>query len=66
MYWTPAELHDDNQTFSNYNQKRHTPVNGILLSSSLSTIFILLGDFSNLTLFYGVSPHRHFHLLKRR
>ncbi|GAA5905358.1 uncharacterized protein JCM6883_006372 [Sporobolomyces salmoneus] len=39
---------------SEYNDSRQTPINGILLSSTLSTIFILIGDFSNLTLFYGV------------
>ncbi|GAA5879546.1 hypothetical protein JCM16303_003247 [Sporobolomyces ruberrimus] len=42
------------KVLSEYNPSRQTPINGILLSSSLSTIFILLGDFSNLTLFYGV------------
>ncbi|GAA5995994.1 hypothetical protein JCM5350_007010, partial [Sporobolomyces pararoseus] len=42
------------KVLSEYNTSRQTPINGILLSSSLSTIFILVGDFSNLTLFYGV------------
>ncbi|GAA5866191.1 hypothetical protein JCM1840_005106 [Sporobolomyces johnsonii] len=40
--------------FSDYNSRQGTPVNGILLSSALSTVFIIIGDFSNLTLFYGV------------
>ncbi|GAA6013004.1 hypothetical protein JCM11491_000934 [Sporobolomyces phaffii] len=42
------------KVLSEYNKSRNTPLNGILLSSALSTIFILLGDFTNLTLFYGV------------
>ena len=40
--------------FSKYNERQSTPINGILLSSSLSALFILLGDFTHLTLFYGV------------
>ncbi|GAA5976531.1 hypothetical protein JCM10908_005533 [Rhodotorula pacifica] len=40
--------------FANFNERQKTPINGILLSSALSTIFVCLGDFSNLTLFYGV------------
>ncbi|KWU44069.1 amino acid transporter, partial [Rhodotorula sp. JG-1b] len=40
--------------FANFNERQKTPINGILLSSALSTVFICLGDFSNLTLFYGV------------
>lgn len=42
------------RAFSNFHKSRKTPINGILLSSTLSTIFICLGDFSSLTLFYGV------------
>ncbi|BGP06421.1 hypothetical protein JCM10049v2_002243 [Rhodotorula toruloides] len=43
------------RAFSNFHKGRKTPINGILLSSTLSTIFICLGDFSSLTLFYGVA-----------
>ncbi|KAK4331365.1 High-affinity methionine permease [Rhodotorula toruloides] len=43
------------RAFSNFHKSRKTPINGILLSSTLSTIFICLGDFSSLTLFYGVA-----------
>ncbi|KAM0754974.1 amino acid transporter [Meredithblackwellia eburnea MCA 4105] len=40
--------------FANYNLRQSTPINGILLSSALSFVFILFGDFAHLTLFYGV------------
>ncbi|KAI5479666.1 solute carrier family 7 (L-type amino acid transporter) [Pseudohyphozyma bogoriensis] len=40
--------------FSKYHEKQKTPINAILLSSSLSGLFILFGDFAKLTLFYGV------------
>jgi len=40
--------------FARYNERRETPLNGILLSSGLSAIFIIFGDFAHLTLFYGV------------
>ncbi|GAA6059737.1 hypothetical protein JCM10212_001945 [Sporobolomyces blumeae] len=43
------------KVFSEFNSRRQTPINGLILSSSLSIVFILLGDFSNLTLFYGVT-----------
>lgn len=41
--------------FSHYHPKLATPINGILLSSILSMVFILFGDFARLTLFYGVT-----------
>lgn len=41
--------------FAQFNERQKTPIWGILLSSALSTVFICVGDFSNLTLFYGVS-----------
>ncbi|GAA6028057.1 hypothetical protein JCM8097_001851 [Rhodosporidiobolus ruineniae] len=41
--------------FSKFNERQSTPINGILLSSALSTVFILLGDFTHLTMFYGVA-----------
>lgn len=44
--------------FGSFNERQKTPINGILLSSALSTVFICLGDFGNLTLFYGVSRAR--------
>ncbi|ORY79365.1 amino acid permease-domain-containing protein [Leucosporidium creatinivorum] len=40
--------------FARYNERQSTPVNGILLSSALSAVFIFFGDFAHLTLFYGV------------
>ncbi|SCZ98873.1 BZ3500_MvSof-1268-A1-R1_Chr3-1g05677 [Microbotryum saponariae] len=40
--------------FARYNERRETPLNGIMLSSFLSIIFIIFGDFAHLTLFYGV------------
>ncbi|KDE07343.1 hypothetical protein MVLG_02385 [Microbotryum lychnidis-dioicae p1A1 Lamole] len=40
--------------FARYNERRETPLNGIMLSSVLSIIFIIFGDFAHLTLFYGV------------
>ncbi|BGP38489.1 hypothetical protein JCM10450v2_002437 [Rhodotorula kratochvilovae] len=40
--------------FASFNDRQKTPINGILLSSALSTVFICVGDFGNLTLFYGV------------
>ncbi|GAA6018396.1 hypothetical protein JCM8202_001361 [Rhodotorula sphaerocarpa] len=40
--------------FAQFNERQKTPIWGILLSSALSTVFICVGDFSNLTLFYGV------------
>ncbi|GJN87282.1 hypothetical protein Rhopal_000230-T1 [Rhodotorula paludigena] len=43
------------RVFGSFNERQKTPINGILLSSALSTVFICLGDFGNLTLFYGVS-----------
>ncbi|GAA5910297.1 hypothetical protein JCM8208_003500 [Rhodotorula glutinis] len=40
--------------FATFNSRQKTPINGILLSTALSTIFICFGDFGSLTLFYGV------------
>lgn len=42
--------------FATFNSRQKTPINGILLSTALSTIFICFGDFGSLTLFYGVRP----------
>ncbi|GAA5947337.1 hypothetical protein JCM3775_005369 [Rhodotorula graminis] len=42
------------RTFATFNSRQKTPINGILLSTALSTIFICFGDFGSLTLFYGV------------
>ncbi|GAA5932155.1 uncharacterized protein JCM15063_001137 [Sporobolomyces koalae] len=42
------------KAMSKFNKQRQTPINGILLSCSLSTIYILIGDFSSLSVFYGV------------
>ncbi|KAL8286510.1 hypothetical protein RQP46_004527 [Phenoliferia psychrophenolica] len=39
--------------FASYNLRQSTPINGILLSTSLTVLFILFGDFAHLTLFYG-------------
>ena len=44
------------RTFAAFNSRQKTPINGILLSTALSTIFICFGDFGTLTLFYGVRP----------
>ncbi|GAA6000235.1 hypothetical protein JCM10207_007919 [Rhodosporidiobolus poonsookiae] len=41
--------------FSRFNERRETPINGLLLSSALSTVFIIFGDFARLTFFYGVA-----------
>ena len=46
--------------FARYNRRQETPINGIILSSSLSLVFIIFGDFAHLTLFYGVSPRLGF------
>ncbi|TNY18522.1 amino acid/polyamine transporter I, partial [Rhodotorula diobovata] len=40
--------------FAAFNDRQKTPINGILLSSALSSLFICFGDFGSLTLFYGV------------
>ncbi|KAK4058443.1 hypothetical protein OIO90_000602 [Microbotryomycetes sp. JL221] len=41
--------------FAQYNDRQETPINSIILSSTLSVIFVALGDFGHLTLFYGVA-----------
>ncbi|BGP14439.1 hypothetical protein JCM10213_004562 [Rhodosporidiobolus nylandii] len=41
--------------FAKFNDSRQTPINGLLLSAALSTVFIIFGDFSILTMFYGVA-----------
>ncbi|GAA5891413.1 hypothetical protein JCM6882_004686 [Rhodosporidiobolus microsporus] len=40
--------------FSNFHERQETPINGILLSAVLSSVFIVFGDFAQLTMFYGV------------
>jgi amino acid transporter len=34
------------KVFARYNERQSTPINGILLSSSLSALFIVFGDFA--------------------
>ncbi|GAA5855926.1 hypothetical protein JCM8547_000418 [Rhodosporidiobolus lusitaniae] len=40
--------------FGKFHDRQQTPINGLLLSAALSSVFIVFGDFANLAVFYGV------------
>jgi hypothetical protein len=47
------------RTFAKFNERQQTPINGLLLATSLSIVFIIFGDFAHLTMVRDIFPHSY-------